>query len=78
MSTLTVGLPLLAQHLDVHRRVNATENFSPVLSAMFVAGVNGSGLPVCPVERLFIKSEGKRVSEGTLHNGLPVTVNTYM
>lgn len=78
MSRLTVGLPLLAQHLDVHRRVNAVENFSPFLSSIFVAGVDGSGLPVCPVERLFIKSEGEWVSEGTLHNDLPVSVNTYM
>ncbi len=78
VSRLTVGLPLLAQHLDVHRRINAAENFSPFLSSIFVAGVDGSGLPVCPVERLFMKSEGEWVSEGTLHNGLPVSINTYM
>lgn len=78
MCRLTVGLPLLAQHLDVHRWVNAIKNFSPFLSGVFVASVDGSGLPVGPVERLVIKSKGEWVGERTLHDGLSASVNRYM
>jgi len=78
MCRLTVGLPLLAQHLDVHRWVNPIKNFSPLLSGVFVASVDGSGLPVGPVERLVIKSKGEWVGERTLHDGLSASVNRYM
>lgn len=47
--SLTVRLPIGLQDLDVHRRVNPTENLSGFVSTVFVTGVDGAGLPVGPV-----------------------------
>ncbi len=37
------------QDLDVHGRVNPTKDLSGFVSVVFVAGVDGAGLPVGPV-----------------------------
>lgn len=49
---LTVWLSIWTQHLDVHGGVDSTEDLPPLVSSVFVAGVDGAGLPVCPVESL--------------------------
>lgn len=48
-SALTVRLSIWLQDLNVHRRVNPIEDLSGFVSAVFVTGVDGAGLPVSPV-----------------------------
>ena len=50
--SLTVRLSVGLQDLDVHRRVDATEDLSGFVSVVFVTGVDGAGLPVGPVQGL--------------------------
>lgn len=72
---LTIGLSFGAEHLDVHRRVNPIKNLSPHLPGLLVTGVDGTRLPIGPIQRLVVKREGERVGEGPCHNDLPVDVH---
>lgn len=51
--SLTIRLSIGLQNLDVHRRVNPTQDLSGFVSTVFVTGVNGACLPVGPIQGLF-------------------------
>lgn len=69
---LTVRLPLWAEHLDIHGRVESTKDLLPLVSSPLVTGVDGAGLPVCPVQSVSRERQGKRVRQTALHDLLPV------
>ena len=48
-SSLTIGLSIGLQNLNVHGRVNPTENLPGFVSTVFVTCMDGAGLPVGPV-----------------------------
>lgn len=60
----------MLQDLDVHGRVDAAEDLPGLVSAVLVAGVDGAGLPVGPVQSLLGQREGERVGQGAFHHSL--------
>lgn len=67
----TVGLPVGAQDLDVHGRVEGRQDLPPLLSRPFVAGVDGARLPVRPVQSVPRQRQGKGMSEAAFNHFLP-------
>lgn len=51
-SSLTIRLSMGLQDLDVHRRVDPTQDLSSFVSTVFVTGVDGACLPVSPIQGL--------------------------
>lgn len=50
--SLTVRLSIGLQDLNVHRRVNPTQDLSGFVSTVLVTGVDGACLPVGPIQGL--------------------------
>lgn len=67
----TVGLPVRAQDLDVHGRVEGREDLSPFLPCPFVAGMDGACLPVRPVQGVPRQRQSKGMSEAAFNDFLP-------
>lgn len=66
----TVGLPVILQDLNVHGREDATQDLSGFVSTVFVAGMDGAGLPVGPVQSLFRQCQCEWMGQCALHHRL--------
>lgn len=66
-----IRLPLWAEHLNIHGRVESAKDLLPLVSSPLVTGVDGAGLPVRPVQGVSRERQGKGVCQTALHDLLP-------